>query len=172
MLATVQTPASHLLGRTAAVLLIIVVTAACESAPAAISFSVRDSAGVRIVENGGEGNIPHWAITPDPILVIGQDRAAHEQWIAEVPFPDTKPPIEALRADRSGRLWVQETTVDSADPPRWVVYSAEGRLIGEASFPRTFNPLEIGEDYVLGVWRDEDDVEYVHVYGLDVPIRP
>jgi hypothetical protein len=154
MLATVQTPASHLLGRTAAVLLIIVVTAACESAPAAISFSVRDSAGVRIVENGGEGNIPHWA------------------WIAEVPFPDTKPPIEALRADRSGRLWVQETTVDSADPPRWVVYSAEGRLIGETSFPRNFNPLEIGEDYVLGVWRDEDDVEYVHVYGLDVPIRP
>jgi hypothetical protein len=26
---------------------------------------------------------------------------------------------------------------------------------------------EIGEDYILGVWKDEMDVEYVRMYSLD-----
>ena len=45
---------------------------ACDRPPAAVSFSVRDSAGVRIVENGGGGSAPLWEITTDPTLVIGQ----------------------------------------------------------------------------------------------------
>jgi hypothetical protein len=32
--------------------------------------------------------------------------------------------------------------------------------------PVRFAPHEIGADYVIGVWRDEDDVQYVRVYGL------
>ena len=27
--------------------------------------------------------------------------------------------------------------------------------------------VEIGDDYILGVWRDELDVEYVRMYGLE-----
>ena len=101
-----------------------------------------------------------------------RDRASLERWLAEVPFPETKPAIEALRADRGGRLWVQEPTANSDDLPRWMVYSADGRLLGEARLPQNFNPMDIGDDYVLGVWRDEDNVEFVHVYGLGAPDRP
>ena len=27
--------------------------------------------------------------------------------------------------------------------------------------------FEIGDDYILGVWRDATDVEYVRMYGLE-----
>ena len=35
--------------------------------------------------------------------------------------------------------------------------------------PARFTPLEIGTDYVAGLWRDPDDVEYVSLYRLLKP---
>jgi hypothetical protein len=39
--------------------------------------------------------------------------------------------------------------------------------LGEVALPSTLGVTEIGEDYVLGTWRDEMDVEYVRMYSLD-----
>lgn len=33
--------------------------------------------------------------------------------------------------------------------------------------PNSLDIHEIGEDYILGVWKDEFHVEYVRVYSLD-----
>jgi hypothetical protein len=92
--------------------------------------------------------------------------ADHERWLAVVPSPATWPPIEALRSDRLGRLWVQETSSQTDQPPRWAVFDTGGRLIGEVELPQGLMPFDIGRDYILGVARDEDDVQFVHVYGL------
>jgi len=35
--------------------------------------------------------------------------------------------------------------------------------------PPRFQPLDIGPDYILGLWRDADDVEQVRLYGLVKP---
>jgi hypothetical protein len=35
--------------------------------------------------------------------------------------------------------------------------------------PHTFDVHEIGEDWVLGVWRDELDIQYVRKYPLIKP---
>ncbi len=32
--------------------------------------------------------------------------------------------------------------------------------------PPRFSPLDIGPDFVLGLWRDADDVEHVRMYDL------
>jgi hypothetical protein len=37
------------------------------------------------------------------------------------------------------------------------------------NWPARFTPFEIGPDYVLGVWRDADDVEHVQMYELVKP---
>jgi hypothetical protein len=98
--------------------------------------------------------------------------ADFKRWLAVVPSPDTWPPIEALRADRLGRLWVQETSSQRGEPPRWAVFDTDGRLIGEVVLPQGLTPFDIGRDYILGVARDEDDVQFVHVYGLTVRDAP
>jgi hypothetical protein len=42
-------------------------------------------------------------------------------------------------------------------------------LLGEVTVAEQFKVLQIGADWVLGVGRDELDVEYVMLYGLEKP---
>jgi hypothetical protein len=89
---------------------------------------------------------------------------------------DERPRVDVLPAfgntwllDADGNLWVQDflTAVDTAS--RWTVFAADGRWLGEVPIPIAFRPHEIGTDYVLGVWRDELDVETVRRYPLTKP---
>ena len=44
----------------------------------------------------------------------------------------------------------------------------EGRVyLGTVQLPHDLEVMETGADYVLGVTKDDFDVEYVRVYGLD-----
>ena len=89
----------------------------------------------------------------------------------QVDFPATMPAFASLMVADGGRLWVQEYVPGAApsDETRWTVYDRRGRRLGEATMPPGFRPGEIGEDYVLGVWRDDVDVEYVRLYDLALP---
>ncbi len=40
---------------------------------------------------------------------------------------------------------------------------------GTLGLPPRFQPLDIGPDYILGLWRDADDVEHVRMYQLVKP---
>ncbi len=91
---------------------------------------------------------------------------ALERWLAAVPYPDTKPPIANLATDRSGHLWVEQTPTDPDGPVTWAVFDLEGELRTEVNLPNGFAPMDIGEGYVLGRWRDEDGVEFVRYYSL------
>jgi 6-bladed beta-propeller len=70
-------------------------------------------------------------------------------------------------ADAAGNLWIPGfvTPFDSATD--WTVLDAGGRWLGSVSMPSAFRPEEIGTDYVLGVWKDEFDVETIRRYALD-----
>jgi hypothetical protein len=48
------------------------------------------------------------------------------------------------------------------------VHDAEGRLVARVRMPESFRPLHIGEDFVLGVERDDLDVEHVRMYRIRV----
>jgi hypothetical protein len=47
------------------------------------------------------------------------------------------------------------------------VFDAEGRQLGTLAMPPRFRLTDAGPDYVLGVGRDDMDVEKVQLFRLD-----
>lgn len=43
---------------------------------------------------------------------------------------------------------------------------ASGEYLGELDLPDRFIPFEIGSDYVLRAFRDDNDVPFVRMYAL------
>ncbi len=87
-----------------------------------------------------------------------------------VPVSSHLPAYERVILDRAGNLWLAEYSV-LEEPPVWLVLSPEGHWLGSVAVPPGGRISEIGEDYVLGTWRDEMDVETVRMYGLVKPGR-
>ncbi len=94
-------------------------------------------------------------------------RPDYERWLAAVPYPDAKPAFKTLMTDPAGRLWVAVWSDAGAARNRWTVFTSDGALLARADTPAGIEILEIGEDYVLALWKDDLDVEYVRLYGLD-----
>lgn len=119
-----------------------------------------------------------------PVPVTGQDRtrfvdatladiqnpeqadAIRRQLIAS-PLPDAFPAFAAMIATRNGQLWVAEYDRPGEARNAWLIFDSLGELTARITLPLRFDPFEIGEDYVLGVFRDELGVEYVRAHALD-----
>ena len=90
-----------------------------------------------------------------------------DAFLSVVPMADALPVHDAGLIDSEGLRWVQGARWEGALPdPPWEVFTAEGRLLGELYMPPRLRVMEIGRDYVLGVWTDGNDVEYVHRHAL------
>jgi hypothetical protein len=126
-------------------------------------------------------------VTEFRLETAGRDRlhpmtTAIKERIASTPFAETYPAFGELKTDRSGNLWVQHydwhSTLIEAGPSRvqtmsvasqWDVFDPAGRWLCSVTLPARFTPLEIGNDYVAGIARDDDDVERVDIYRLRKP---
>ena len=95
-----------------------------------------------------------------------EDQRWEEAWVAEVPFPESMPSYQSVKTDALGNLWIEQYRTPWEDQPRWWVFAQDGRWLGEVPIPAGFRIDEIGADYLLGVRRDEYDVEYVTMYAL------
>lgn len=84
----------------------------------------------------------------------------------QVQLPEHLPAFERLLVDDGGNLWVQRMPWPGAVPAEWDVFDAEGRMIGTVTMPAGFRATHIGAEFVVGVWTDEDGVEYVRLYRL------
>ena len=81
--------------------------------------------------------------------------------------PSSPAILDHVLADSAGRAWVRR-----AGTGTWYVLEPEtGRLLGSVAVPVSFRPMEIGEDYLLGVERDSLDVPTVVRYGLEADER-
>ena len=96
-------------------------------------------------------------------------RRGTEQFYRDIPVPETFPAYGGIALSVEGYLWVREYDLPGAEANNWSVYDAGGTLRGTLGLPPRFQPLDIGPDYVLGVWRDADDVEHVQLYDLIKP---
>ena len=96
-------------------------------------------------------------------------RQTRLQWFDAMPVAPYMPAYATVRADALGNLWVADYDPLVARAPRWSVFNAEGVWLGVVTTPEGFRPLDIGSDYVLGLWRDENDVEHVGMYQLVKP---
>jgi hypothetical protein len=94
-------------------------------------------------------------------------RQGVERRFAELTPPEFLPAYSVLQLDAAGLLWVEEYRAPGEVEPRWQLFDSEGRWLTTVETPVRFRVLDIGVDYLLGVWRDELDVEYVHLYGLE-----
>ena len=83
---------------------------------------------------------------------------------------ETLPAMESLALDSLGYLWVQQPPIPGASAHTFDVFHPDGRYLGDVSVPDGLRPRPmpvIGQDYFMGVWADELDVETVRIYPLD-----
>jgi hypothetical protein len=92
-----------------------------------------------------------------------------ERQFGEMPIPETMPAYDEIEMDVGGNLWVREYAWQSGIERRWTVFDAEGRMLGDVTTPADFRITQIGDDFMLGVWRDDLDVEHVRMYELLKP---
>jgi len=88
--------------------------------------------------------------------------------VSALPSPDTRPAYADLVVDSEGFVWVAEFLgrTEADEPTDWEVFSSQGEWLGTVRLPARFRTDEIGPDYVLGIRRDEDDVEHVQMLRL------
>lgn len=82
-------------------------------------------------------------------------------------MPPTRPAYGRLHVDQDGNLWAAEPTRYPYPARSWTVFDPEGQLLGVVTMPKGFRLRQAGSDWVLGVWRDGLDVEYVALHRLD-----
>jgi hypothetical protein len=85
---------------------------------------------------------------------------------SSVPHAAAFPEYSGFLADGAGRLWVRRFAPPGATEVDWHVYDARGAIAGRLSMPVAFQPTQVGEDYVLGVFTDELGVQYVRSHRL------
>lgn len=85
----------------------------------------------------------------------------------EIPIPELMPAFESLLVDDEGWLWAKVYEWDPARRPEWVGFDPDGQAHGSIRMPVGFRVQQIAGDFVLGVWTNELDVEYVRRYRVD-----
>lgn len=120
-----------------------------------------------------------YSAEPRPVtdaMVTAADRARGrpsgpgpmEEALRNRPRAEVLPFFTDAIVDRSGNLWLHEHGMPgNDDPSRWLVFDAEGRLLGLVAMPDGFTPRYIDDEHVLGVSRDELDVERVQLYPIE-----
>ena len=106
-------------------------------------------------------------------------RRRYDRAFRELPVSMTMPAYGArywganamtpIVVDALNDFWVREYTRPSDPSSHWSVFDSDGYWLGTIQLPDGFAPFDIGPDYVLGVWRDEDEVEHVQLYDLIKP---
>lgn len=86
-----------------------------------------------------------------------------------VPLPENFPAFRTAMADLTGHLWVREFELPGEDRsiPVWTIFDPDGRVLGFVETPAALDIYEIGDDYILGIARDDMRVEYIQVWSLE-----
>ena len=86
-----------------------------------------------------------------------------------VPVAEYMPAFTSVIIDRLNHLWVEEYELPGEKRPGslWTVFDPQGRVLGFVETPDGLDIFEIGEDYILGRFKDEFEVEYVQVWPLE-----
>ena len=89
-----------------------------------------------------------------------------EATFSDFPLPELRPAFSDIRVSREGEVWLAEYEYEADSVSTWVVLDVQGTLLGRVEVPPGFQIHEIGEDYLLGVWKDELGVPFVRRYRI------
>ena len=113
-----------------------------------------------------EKQLAMFATIPDyPSGLVEQARRSLES----KPLAETFPAFSTVLSDDVGNLWVREYDFprEERPAPLWTVFDPEGRVLGFIETPKGLRIDQIGEDFILGNYRDELEVEYLQVWPLE-----
>lgn len=109
----------------------------------------------------------------------GVPAEAAQGFLAQMEFADYYPAFVSLALGPLGSVWVQnfrtgdeiagaEGTFNIMDmgSTTWGVFDAEGRYLGEVTFPGKYQPIRAIGDRFYGIARDELDVQSLKVYRV------
>jgi len=94
---------------------------------------------------------------------------SRRQDLEQMPRVENKPAHGAIYADGAGYLFVEDFREPGNEVPVVNVFDPEGKLVGRFDLPVGIQVLGIGADYLLSLYRDEMEIEYLRLYDL---IRP
>lgn len=83
-----------------------------------------------------------------------------------LPFPDRLPETSGLLLDALDRLWIRRGPIDPAEPSTWRIFTRDGHWISDVILPPGLEPIDVGEEYLIGVRTDVLGVETVEVMPL------
>lgn len=96
-----------------------------------------------------------------------EERRRERQRIEQAPLPDRVPAYSQLVVDAGGRLWAERYRAwGHRGATRWDVLDPEEGWLGTVEVPRRLRVDAIGEDWILGRWRDELNVEHVLLFEI------
>lgn len=106
--------------------------------------------------------------THDALADLTSDflRRLAEDAIRAMPFPDSMPYHGPMVVGDEGTAWLARYSPDASSPTRWLVVGLDGRVLARAETPPRFRLSQVGDDFVLGIARDELDVERVVMFSL------
>ena len=79
-----------------------------------------------------------------------------------VPVADSFPAHGGLMVTDEGRIWLEQfRRPHHQGPDRWKVFERGGGFVCHVTVPQGMTLLDAGADFLLGLERDELDVEYV-----------
>ncbi|MGH7446598.1 MAG: hypothetical protein ACRELT_03505, partial [Longimicrobiales bacterium] len=131
--------------------------------------------------DGRERRIIRLAMLPRPVTAaeLARLRAQYlnnlpASLVAEIeprfeaaPKPTTMPFFSRLVVASDGTIWLREyQPFRDEETTRWSVVDSSGVWLGDIELPIRFIPHEFETRSVLGVWRDENDVEFVRRYSI------
>ena len=86
--------------------------------------------------------------------------------LEQVPTPSVRPDYSDFTLDGGGNLWVRIGPRGGVKSVEYLVFDPNGVLLGPLTVP-PLRILEIGADFLLGVSRDEVDVERLHLFEIE-----
>ena len=88
------------------------------------------------------------------------------EFVDDADYPEYLPAYSALLIDADGNLWAEDYRIHTESESRWTVFDSTGRWLGTVDMPDGLQVLEIGRDYVLGLRKDDLDLERVSLHAL------
>ena len=90
-----------------------------------------------------------------------------ERGWAAMDVPDTKAFYGRVTAGSDGTIWMSGSML-TPDSTRLFAFGSDGVLLGKVAVPGTFVPFDSGPGWVVGLFRGEADVEFIHLYELEI----
>lgn len=79
-------------------------------------------------------------------------------------YPEMFPSHGAVLVSVNDQLWVEQYRLPGKTQSTWAVFDRGGTPIHIVTLPDGLRLAEVGRDYLLGSWRDANDVDHVRAY--------